>query len=49
MQDSDCSLIGATVAPGFEYEDFEVANAKHMQEKFPQHWATIQHLCKPEE
>lgn len=31
------SLTGTTVAPGFEFEDFELGNRNQLLEQFPQH------------
>ncbi len=31
------SLVGCTVAPGFDFEDFELPDRKKLIEKFPQH------------
>lgn len=33
----DYSFVGCTVAPGFEYEDFEMGIQTDLKEKFPQH------------
>lgn len=35
------SLMGTTVAPGFEFEDFEVAPREQLIKDFPQHSAEI--------
>lgn len=39
-------LTGCTVAPGFDFGDFEMAEKKALIEQFPQHQATIDRLCK---
>lgn len=31
------ALMGTTVAPGFEFEDFEMGNREELLEMFPQH------------
>lgn len=31
------SLVGCTVAPGFDFEDFELASRDSLQKKYPQH------------
>ena len=31
------SLLGCTVAPGFDFDDFELANRETLVKKFPQH------------
>jgi predicted cupin superfamily sugar epimerase len=35
------ALMGTTVAPGFEFEDFEVGNRQAMIQQFPQHQSDI--------
>ena len=34
---SDFSLVGCTVAPGFDFADFEMANRTELLARFPQH------------
>lgn len=41
------SLCGCTVAPGFDFSDFELADRGQLQEIFPQHAALIQSLTYP--
>ena len=31
------SLVGCTVAPGFEYEDMEIAGRNELKARYPQH------------
>ncbi len=38
------SLVGCTVAPGFDFEDFELAQRRQLQAKYPQHKELIQSL-----
>ncbi|QDK83395.1 cupin domain-containing protein [Spirosoma sp. KCTC 42546] len=38
------SLVGCTVAPGFDFNDFEIANRATLLEEFPQHRAVIELL-----
>lgn len=38
------SLIGCTVAPGFEFNDFEMGNRNELTKLFPQHQELITHL-----
>lgn len=38
------SLVGCTVAPGFDFEDFMLADRKRLSEEFPQHQQLIQEL-----
>jgi hypothetical protein len=35
--DHSFSLIGCTVAPGFDFADFEIADCKELLRQFPQH------------
>lgn len=39
------SLVGCTVAPGFDFADFELANANDLLRQYPQHQAVIELLC----
>ena len=43
---SEYCFVGCTVAPGFEFEDFELANATTLSNAFPQHIAIIRELCR---
>lgn len=38
------SLIGCTVAPAFDFKDFEVGNRKQLIKEFPEHQALIEFL-----
>jgi len=40
------SLVGCTVAPGFDFADFELANKVALLQQFPQHAAWIEKLCR---
>jgi len=40
------SLCGCTVAPGFEYEDFEMPSCDELSRLFPQHAVHIRALCR---
>lgn len=40
------SLVGCTVAPGFDFADFEMAKAEELVELFPQHASLIRELCR---
>lgn len=40
------SLVGCTVAPGFEFDDFELACAEQLVQQFPQHEAEIRALTR---
>jgi predicted cupin superfamily sugar epimerase len=43
------SLVGCTVAPGFDFADFELAEQEVLSRQFPQHQALITSLCRPPE
>lgn len=45
-EDSAYSLVGCTVAPGFEFEDFEMAKADDLIRQFPTHAALIKRLTR---
>ena len=40
------SLVGCTVAPGFDFADFELAQADALVLEFPQHETLIRSLCR---
>jgi uncharacterized protein len=42
---SDYALCGCTMAPGFDFEDFELAERAALQAEFPQHHAFLQDFC----
>jgi hypothetical protein len=42
------SLIGCTVVPGFDYEDFEIAGRKDLVACYPRHRAIIERLTRVE-
>lgn len=39
-------LAGCTVAPGFDFADFELAKKEKLQKEFPQHKELIGSLCR---
>lgn len=41
---TDFSLVGCTVAPGFDFADFEMADRATLLAEFPQHRAVIEKL-----
>jgi uncharacterized protein len=43
---SQYCFVGCTVAPGFDFADFELANAEHLISKYPQHTTIIKELCR---
>jgi len=40
------SLVGCTVAPGFDFADFEMAKAGELAASFPQHAELVNRLCR---
>ena len=38
------ALVGCTVAPGFEFDDFEIASRKDLIQSFPDHVELINNL-----
>lgn len=45
-QEVEFSFVGCTVAPGFDFADFEMANTTVLSGEYPQHHLLIQRLCK---
>ncbi len=43
---SDFSFVGCTVAPGFDFADFELAKAKELTAVYPAHENMIRRLCR---
>jgi predicted cupin superfamily sugar epimerase len=39
------SLVGCTVAPGFDFRDFELASAAELVSKYPKHATLIRRFC----
>jgi uncharacterized protein len=44
---STYALVGCTVAPGFEFDEFELGDADALSEKYPLHRALIELFGKP--
>ena len=45
--DGSCfALVGCTVAPGFKFEDFELANQANLMQAFPQHQTLIKRYTR---
>jgi len=40
------SLVGCTVAPGFDFADFELADRQQLLEQFPEHRSVIEALTR---
>lgn len=43
-ENNSYSLIGCTVAPGFDFKDFELGNRDKLMNIYPQHKSTIEEL-----
>ena len=43
---SEFSFVGCTVAPGFDFADFELAKADELLKLYPQHEVIIKRLCR---
>lgn len=44
--ESEYCFVGCTVSPGFEFEDFELANETELSLMYPQHKSVIIELCR---
>ncbi len=44
---SEFALVGCTVAPGFDFADFELADRARLLAEFPQHEALVTRLTRP--
>jgi hypothetical protein len=44
--ESQYSFVGCTVAPGFDFNDFELAKATELIELYPNHTDIIKSLCR---
>jgi predicted cupin superfamily sugar epimerase len=42
----DFILAGCTVAPGFDFSDFELGNMQELRSQYPQHTNLIERLCR---
>jgi len=43
---SNYSLVGCTVSPGFDFQDFEMAKRAHLIQEFPEHTKIIEELTR---
>lgn len=43
---SNYALVGCTVSPGFDFEDFDMADRETLQASFPQHAKLIEELTR---
>ncbi|MES1225928.1 MAG: cupin domain-containing protein [Bacteroidota bacterium] len=46
QSDGEYSLVGCTVSPGFDYDDFELAERDALTAIFPEHKELIDSLCR---
>lgn len=46
--EEEAVLVGCTVAPGFEFEDFVLGEAAALVREFPEEEAVIRRLCAPQ-
>jgi predicted cupin superfamily sugar epimerase len=44
--DSEFTLVGCTVSPGFDFADFEMANVEALSKDYPQYDSLIERLCR---
>ena len=44
--ESEYCFVGCTVSPGFEFDDFELANRNELSAMYPQHKEIIKELCR---
>jgi uncharacterized protein len=42
----DFALVGCTVAPGFDFADFEMAKEATLLDHYPQHRSVVSRLCR---
>ena len=42
------ALVGCTVAPGFDFADFEMGEREALRDAFPEHAALVQTLTRAE-
>lgn len=47
LEKTEFSFVGCTVAPGFDFKDFELAKADELISQYPQHQSIIKELCLP--
>jgi uncharacterized protein len=43
---TEFSFTGCTMAPGFDFADFELASAEKLSAQYPQHEILINRLCR---
>lgn len=45
-RDSNYSLVGCTVSPGFDFADFEMAKQEELIRQYPEHREVIRAMCR---
>ncbi|MGF1637256.1 MAG: cupin domain-containing protein [Cyclobacteriaceae bacterium] len=45
-RNTEFCLMGCTVAPGFDFQDFEMAKSAALSKLFPEHSSIIERLCR---
>lgn len=45
-ENSDYSFVGCTVAPGFDFADFELGKVEDLIALYPQHTTVLEKLCR---
>lgn len=43
---TEFTLVGCTVAPGFDFSDFEMADQKKLMKAYPQYHSIVERLCR---
>lgn len=46
VDENGFAFVGCTVAPGFDYEDFEMGEKVELMKEYPQHSDWIEKLCR---
>ena len=46
LENSNYSLVGCTVSPGFDFADFELAKKEQLTKEFPAHTTLVNRLCR---
>lgn len=46
VDENGFAFVGCTVAPGFDFEDFEMGEREALQSEYPQHKEWIEVLCR---
>ncbi|MFL9485223.1 cupin domain-containing protein [Chitinophagaceae bacterium LWZ2-11] len=44
--ETEYAFVGCTVAPGFDFTDFELAKADELSKEYPEHSSIIRRLCR---